>query len=160
VFSLNDDANAGDDKPFGTRPSMQARQSTLGVMIPGAFPRASSQQEQAGGGKKWRKKIDEWIGPRPNALLADSSEKQGQEKQGKSVDIGTEAETRGVGKDKVDHNEVSGLSWNHAPDNILNCIRLYSCPPPRICPPIPIRIKTNPGVSLSIPTTICSNPVR
>lgn len=115
VFSLNDEATTGDDKPFGTRPSMQARQSTLGVMIPGAFPRASSQQEQAGGGKKWRKKIDEWIGPRPNALLADASETEGLEKQGKSVDIGTETETRGIGKDKVDHNELPSAS--HLPSH-------------------------------------------
>jgi len=129
-------------------------------MIPGAFPRASSQQEQAGGGKKWRKKIDEWIGPRPNALLADASETEGLEKQGKSVDIGTETETRGIGKDKVDHNEVSGLSWKHAPDNILNWIRLYSCPLPLIFPPIPTRIKMNLDASLFTPTTTCSNPVQ
>lgn len=160
VFSLNDDSNTGDDKSFGTRPSMQARQSSLGVLIPGAFPGASSQQEQAGGGKKWRKKIDEWIGPRPNALLADSSEKQGQEKQGKSVDICTERETRGVGRDKADPNPVSGLSWDLALDNILTWIRLYSCPPPLTRPRIPTRIRMNLDASLFTPTMTCCNPDR
>jgi hypothetical protein len=137
---------------------MQARQSSLGVLIPGAFPGATSQQEQAGGGRKWRKKIDEWIGPRPNALLAGSSEKQGQEKQGKSVDIGTETESRGVGRDKADPNEVSGLSWDHALDNMLTYLRVYSRSPPLIYPRITIRIRMNLDASLFTPTTTCCNP--
>ena len=93
VFSLNDDgAPDAVDKTLATRPAMQARQSSLGVLIPGAFPGSSSQQEQDAGGRKWKKKIDEWIGPRPTALLAGSSDKQTERVQdsGKDVETGTD----------------------------------------------------------------------
>ena len=77
VSSLNDDegVRSGDQEKSSMgssiRPSMQARQSSLGVYIPGGFPSSSAAaMDESALGAKWKKKIDEWIGPRPDALLA------------------------------------------------------------------------------------------
>jgi len=96
VFSLNDDegirSGVQEKSAMGstTRPSMQARQSSLGVYIPGGFPSSSAAaMDDSALGAKWRKKIDEWIGPRPDALLAGvesgDEDRTGQQADGRQV---------------------------------------------------------------------------
>lgn len=108
VYSLNDDdAQHDSDKVVGSRPSMQTRQSSLGMLIPGAFPSARSQQDHVVGGRKWKQKIGEWIGPRPNALLAGSDE-LAQTEQGTEVGAasGADEDTTSTLDNKVERNEV------------------------------------------------------
>jgi hypothetical protein len=116
VFSLNDDegVRSGDREKSSmgstTRPSMQARQSSLGVFIPGGFPSSSAAaMDESALGAKWRKKIDEWIGPRPDALLAgvDSGDgaRTGQRADHQQVE-GQKSESEEQKEDKVSHRHL------------------------------------------------------